>query len=335
MSDTPHRKETALIPTGSTALITRSSALVKRGLETLAAPQVRVVHFPSDRSIGSLSLYEPGTGISHGSERLGEARGDIVVPPGKKLYLFVNDKAIFDLSPLALLRPDDVQRLILLEDKVFDEDLEHIKHLRFLEELWLSGQFTDAGLEHLGNLTGLRELVLFLAKSDITDAGLVYLKNLSELEALTLSYGAISNAALAHIATFEKLRHLHLEGALINDAGLSYLHRLPLLTSLHISNAEIFDAAVAQHIRGLTNLNRLGLRGTRITDEGLNFLQNLTKLQYLDLGSCKISDCGLVLLQNMRTLKSLDISDTNVSDAVINNLQEALPNCRIITTDQT
>ena len=65
-----------------------------------------------------------------------------------------------------------------------------MKHFRFLEELWISGQFTDAGLEYLGNLTGLRALIVMpaLRKSPITDAGLAYLKNLTELEELSL-YG--------------------------------------------------------------------------------------------------------------------------------------------------
>jgi Leucine-rich repeat (LRR) protein len=292
--------------------------------------QGRVVHFPPNRSIGSLVLYDPGTDISQASERLGQARGDIAVPPGKKLHLFVSAEAIFDLSPLTLLRPDDVQRLILLEDEVFDEDLERIKHLRFLEELWLSGQFTDAGLEHLGKLTGLRVLVLFLGKSHITDAGLVYVNNLSELEALSLSYGAISNAGLVHIATFKKLRHLHLDGTLINGAGLSYLlHELPYLNSLFVNNAEIFDADIAKYIRGLRNLRRLGLEGTHITDNGLKFIRSLTNLQDLNLASCEISDSGLYFLQDMGSMQSLDLSGTPVSEKAVEKLRHELPNCDI------
>ena len=357
MSDAPEAKNAALIPTGNSALITRSAALVKRGLETLASLRVRVVHFPRDRSMGSLGLYDPVK--KDVSQNLGDARGDVTVPPGVKLSLDVSNKAIFDLSPLTLLRPDDVQRLTLFEDEVFDKDLEHIKHLRFLEVLLLSGQFTDAGLEHLGKLTGLRVLVLTpaLRKSHITDPGLVHLKNLTELEELSLlgDYGAISNAGLAHISKLQKLRHLNLNSALINGVGLSYLRQLPFLNSVNLSNAEIFDADISKHIRALTKLERLGLRGTHITDEGLNCLRNLTKLQYLDLegthitdkgltflrnlpklqylnlASCKITDSGLAYLQDLKTLKLLGVPDTNVSDAAINSLREALPNCHIWT----
>lgn len=328
MSDTPDRKDTALIPSGSTALTTRSSALVKRGLETLASLRGRIVQFPTERSMGKVTLYDP---VKNVFQELGEARGDVAVPPGMKLYLSVSDEAVFDLSPLALLRPDDVQHLFISHDEVFDEDLEHIKHLKFLEDLSLSGQFTDAGLEHLGKLTGLRYLMLFLHKSHITDAELAFLNNLSELEVLSLyCYGAISNVGFARIATLKKLGHLDLAGSVINGVGLSYLHQLPFLFSLVLSYVDISDADIAQYIQGLTILRALWLDGTRITDNGLKCLRSLTNLRDLNLARCKISDSGLVHLQNLRTLESLNLSDTDVSEEAINSLQDALPNCRII-----
>jgi hypothetical protein len=256
MSDTPDRKETALIPTGSTALTTRSSALAKRGLETLASLRGRIVQFPTDRSMGNVTLYDP---VKNVFQELGEARGDIAVPPGKELYLDINAEAIFDLSPLALLRPADVQHLSLLQDNVFDEDLVHIKHLRYLEGLLLSGQFTDAGLQHLGELTALRQLRLFLHKSHLTDAELVFLNNLSELKVLALYvYGAISDVGFARIGTFKKLRHLNLGGSVINgvglsDSGLVHLQKLRDLESLNLSFTNVSHTAIASLQEALPN----------------------------------------------------------------------------------
>jgi hypothetical protein len=223
MSDTPDRKEPALVPTGSAALTTRSSALVRRGLETLTSLQVRVVQFPPDRSMGGdLNVYDPA---KNESQTLSfEACGDVTVPPGMQCALVVSEDACFDLSPLAALRPDDLHLLHLWHEEVVDKHLEHIKHLRFLEELQLLGQFTDAGLEHLGNLTGLRRLTLVIEGSHTTDSGLVFLKNLSELDSLyLLSEGTFSNAGLAYIgyieetATLEPSRHADRRcGALIS-----------------------------------------------------------------------------------------------------------------------
>jgi hypothetical protein len=78
MNDTPDRKETALIPTGTGALTTRSSPLVKRGLETLASFGGRIVRFPADRSMGKLWTYDPAVNIDDVRQ---EACGDVTVPP--------------------------------------------------------------------------------------------------------------------------------------------------------------------------------------------------------------------------------------------------------------
>ena len=50
MSDESDPKESGLVPGGNKALTTRSSALVKRGLEALASQQPSSARFPSDRS---------------------------------------------------------------------------------------------------------------------------------------------------------------------------------------------------------------------------------------------------------------------------------------------
>ena len=283
--------------------------------------------------MGDLNVYDPA---NNESQTLSfEARGDVTVPPGMRCALVVSDEACFDLSPLAALRLDDLHFLHLWHEEVVDEHLEHIKRLRFLEELLLLGQFTDVGLQYLGNLTGLRRLTLVIEGSHTTDAGLVFLKNLSELDSLyLLSEGTFSNAGLAYVVTLKKLRHLSLRGTLIDGVGLSYLCQLPLLTRLWVSHAEIFDSDLAQNIHRLANLTGLGLDATHITDDGLTYLQGLKNLQHLDLSSCEITDSGLVHLQNLTAVDLLDLSHTNIAQTAINRLQEALPNCRILTRDR-
>ncbi|MHC4755413.1 MAG: hypothetical protein ACYTBP_09735, partial [Planctomycetota bacterium] len=81
------------------------------------------VHFPSDRSLGMLKIQDAGIvrqikdfhywidGTTW--EYFGEAQGDVTVPAGKRLALFVNKAAWRDLSPLSKLRPDDLYMLVL------------------------------------------------------------------------------------------------------------------------------------------------------------------------------------------------------------------------------
>ena len=59
------------------------------------------------------------------------------------------------------------------------------------------------------------------------------------------------------------------------------------------------------HLKGLTSLQTLDLRGSQITDTGLAHLKGLTGLQTLYLRSTKVTDAGVA------------------------ELKKALPNCKI------
>ena len=113
MSDKPDPKHGGLVPIGRRGLTTRSSALVRRGLEALASQQPRIVRFPLNRSIGRLFVLNWDPHGDDECEDFGEARGDITVPAGKGLGLLVSVGASTDLSPLTGLKPDDIQELSL------------------------------------------------------------------------------------------------------------------------------------------------------------------------------------------------------------------------------
>ena len=166
MSDTPDRKETALIPTGSTALITRSSALVRRGLETIASFRGRIVRFPPDRSMGTLWIYSSRDKVD---QRIDAARGDLTVPR-ERSYVFQLVTKRSMTFPLASLRPDDLQTLIIWPSKVnlLDEDLVHIRRLKFLEalELITCDQLTDLALAHIRRIDCLEGVAAFYTSNN-------------------------------------------------------------------------------------------------------------------------------------------------------------------------
>ena len=60
MTDKLDPNRNILVPTTNNSLATRSSSLVKRGLEALGSQQPCVVHFPSDQLPGVLT-YPNGT----------------------------------------------------------------------------------------------------------------------------------------------------------------------------------------------------------------------------------------------------------------------------------
>ena len=69
---------------------------------------------------------------------------------------------------------------------------------------------------------------------------------------------------------------------------------------------------------------------TQLTDAGLAHLKGLTNLQTLDLKGTQVSDAGLTHLKLLTNLQTLWLLGTQVSVAGVQELQKALPNCRII-----
>ena len=81
----------------------------------------------------------------------------------------------------------------------------------------------------------------------------------------------------------------------------------------------------------MTNLQKLHLLCTKITDAGLVHIKGLTKLQTLDLRGTRITDAGLLHLKAMTRLRSLLLlGTTKITGAGVADLQKSLPNCKIV-----
>lgn len=113
---------------------------------TSAAPQekVRVVHFPPNKDLGLLKTIEASkrhpsivnTDVDY--RVLGAAKGDVTVPAGRRLVLFVSEKTWRNLPYLSVLKPDDLYRVYLSGSyyggpKLGDSHLKHLAHLTGLK----------------------------------------------------------------------------------------------------------------------------------------------------------------------------------------------------------
>ena len=158
--------------------------------ETPDPPQApgRVVHFPKDFSLGHLltrdanakrsieSYYHWIDGVEW--ESRGEARGDVIVPEGRFLFLSVRPEARDRVAALANL---------------------HLAGLTRLDRLALQGGpgLTDAGLNCLADRKRLNHRTL---TRTITDAGLRRLEGLPALGYLSIrSETACSRPAIARL----------------------------------------------------------------------------------------------------------------------------------------
>jgi hypothetical protein len=101
-----------------------------------------------------------------------------------------------------------------------------------------------------------------------------------------------------------------------------------------MSVPEVRDADLT-HLKGLTELQRLWLKDTKVSDGGLVHLKRLTALQDLDLSNTQVSDVGLKHLKGMSSLKRLSLLNTQVSDVGVAELRAALPSCYIEVSMRT
>jgi len=142
---------------------------------------------------------------------------------------------------------------------------------------WIS----DASLKALQYVSTLRSVRLTACRF-ISDEGLSFVPSL-QLQTLDISWTPVGDAAIAN-----------------------HLVRCPSLTSLNLTgNASVTDRGVAS-LLGLTNLRRLALCATGITDAGLDYLTyysrypdtqkgatGLDHLQWIELSNTRISDAGV------------------------------------------
>jgi hypothetical protein len=216
----------------------------------------RTISFPTDFSMGELSVRDWSSTKTGGWTILGEARGKVVVPAGKELRLKVPPDHSGDLSPLSEMGPSDLQSLVLNNTPIADAGLVHLKGLTSLETLHLENtQVGDEGLAYLKPLTSLK--TLFLAGTQITDAGLVHIGELTSLHKLCVGRTQIS------------------------DTGLEHLKNLTFLHDLCVGSTQVTDSGL-EHLKGLTALKRLNLRGTKVSHAGLTELKQA-------LTNCNIS----------------------------------------------
>lgn len=125
-----------------------------------------------------------------------------------------------------------------------------------------------------------------------------------ETDSLAISGTALTHAELESIGSLSNLRVLSLSDCAISD--ISALSRLTGLTSLTLTSNNIEDVSA---LRQLTSLRTLYLSGNRITD--------------------------FSPLHSLTSLTTLDISGMEITEEQLEALQEALPNCAVISDEPT
>ena len=169
-------------------------------------------------------------------------------------------------------------------------------------------------LTPLAELADLRKLDLLTTQvSDLSP-----LSKLTNLEGLILDNTAVRD--VSPLAEMSKLQWLRLLNTQVTD--VSALGNLTSLYELSLAFAPVDDVTP---LGTLKNLEWLDLSDTQVSD--VTPLRELPKLVFLSLSRTRVTD--IAPLANLPRLRFLHIRGTSVSDQQVQELQQALPKCKI------
>ncbi len=152
--------------------------------------------------------------------------------------------------------------------------------------------------------------------------GLTMISTLPAVESIDLSGTLLSDNRRMWLILNPRITELDVSDTQITDITLREICRQnTMLKKLDMKGTGITDAGLEQ-LSQLTELTELGLSDTAITDEGLRHVKQLSRLKNLYLGGTMVSGEGLINLRGLRNLEVLNLRDTFVTDAGLANLRE-------------
>ncbi len=131
----------------------------------------------------------------------------------------------------------------------------------------------------------------------------------------------IGDLDLQRLAGLTGLESLALGQTHVTDDALSIVSALPSLRELDLFFCEHITDAGASRLRRAAKLERLNVRGTKISDSGVKFLTELRRLRSLDIGITDISDPAVELLEALPHLESLAIGGNRIGEAGVAGLR--------------
>lgn len=162
---------------------------------------------------------------------------------------------------------------------------------------------------------------LDVAGPDFGDAQLEQLLNCLELKSLQMQQCAVTDKGIASLATHSKLEDINLDRCYVTDACLKTLGAMPSIKRIRLPRTKISSEGM-QFLQNATQLELLDLSDcAQVTDAGLPALAKLTKMRNLSLWGSQITDVGLANLAGMKNLVALSLQDCAVTDAGFEHLR--------------
>lgn len=205
------------------------------------------------------------------------------------------------------------------------------KDLRVLQ---LIGTATnDAGLLAVSKFPKLEFLEMEWSEH-ITETGMDALRTLTHLKVVRMGGMHLPENTFKVMSTFPELEELDIVSSRPFPKDISSLKNAKKLHTLKLNNTDVSDKDV-DTISSLGTLKYLYLRNCRITDAALKKVKKLALLR-LDVSGNKLTNAGVSSLASMKTLRDLFLCDMpQISAHTFEELDNALPQCRIVSKDPT
>lgn len=215
-----------------------------------------------------------------------------------------------------------LQTLILDGTKVTEDSLRCLASHPSLSHLNLAGIPVHDGNLVLEIVSGLRLHQLVLpGRHSVTDLGISFLSRLSLLSELDLTdYTGVTDHGVQQLSSLTRLKKLWLINTQVTDEGLPALSGLVELQELGLDRTAVGSRGVARLVVCLPHLEVLGLASTRVGDSVLRLgLIHCSQLQRLNLNHTRITNHGLRFLQRMR-LAHVSLDSTGITQSGISSL---------------
>jgi hypothetical protein len=240
--------------------------------------EVRVLHFPSDKSMGTILLGKNEVrGEFYKKIQVAGAAGDVKVevPPGY-FILFEANRRVFE-------HPESVDRI----------PKEGVDRLKIGSIAMTDGEegLCDKALSHVPSITGLKGLDV--DRSDATDKGLSCVKFLKNLERVNCLHSDVSGAFFKDLIGLPHFDYLDCSWCAIDEANLKFLPSLKHLETLNMARTGLTDSALIE-LAKCENLRELHIGSNpKLTDGGMKALLPMKNLRYLDVRKTKLTLRGL------------------------------------------
>lgn len=149
----------------------------------------------------------------------------------------------------------------------------------------------------------------------VTDGDLTRLTRLPELEVIDLAYTKITDLGLEELIPLSHVRILNLRYAeYVTDLGVAHLKHWKQLERLDLRGTKV-TSSVFDHAAGLEQLRFLDVAHSRVNDDFFERLAQLDHLEEFSFGGNKMSGAALPLLKLMPALRKLDVSGEQRTDS--------------------